>query len=183
MEFHIGAKLKELRTQKKLSIAELSKMSDVSTGLISQIERDMVVPSVVSLWRLARALDANITQFFDEEQRNDSTVIRRGDHKTIVTHRNSTYYKLLAPDVPDRLYDFMEITLQGGCTYEKDTVSHDGQESGYVIKGKMTVYLNGKDYKLYEGDSITFSSSLPHKYINESDEDCISIWTMTPPFF
>ena len=49
MEILIGSKLKQLRTEKKLSIAELSRLSDVSTGLISQIERDLVVPSVTSL--------------------------------------------------------------------------------------------------------------------------------------
>ena len=46
MELMIGGKLKQLRLDKKLSIAELSRLSDVSTGLISQIERDLVVPSV-----------------------------------------------------------------------------------------------------------------------------------------
>lgn len=64
MELMIGGKLKQLRLDKKLSIAELSRLSDVSTGLISQIERDLVVPSVTSLWRLAKALDTNINYFF-----------------------------------------------------------------------------------------------------------------------
>ena len=41
MELMIGGKLKQLRLDKKLSIAELSRLSDVSTGLISQIERDL----------------------------------------------------------------------------------------------------------------------------------------------
>ena len=36
MELMIGGKLKQLRLDKKLSIAELSRLSDVSTGLISQ---------------------------------------------------------------------------------------------------------------------------------------------------
>ena len=69
MELMIGGKLKQLRLDKKLSIAELSRLSDVSTGLISQIERDLVVPSVTSLWRLAKALDTNINYFFYEEAR------------------------------------------------------------------------------------------------------------------
>ena len=46
MELMIGGKLKQLRLDKKLSIAELSRLSDVSTGLISKIERVLVVPSV-----------------------------------------------------------------------------------------------------------------------------------------
>ncbi|MFV0314565.1 MAG: cupin domain-containing protein [Anaerotignum sp.] len=183
MELQIGSRLRELRNKKKLSIAELSKNSDVSTGLISQIERDLVVPSVVNLWRLANALDTNINYFFEANQHQDKVIIRKGDHKTIVTHRNSSHYKLLSPTHAGRLLDFTEICIKSGCDYEKDTISHQGEECGYVLKGTLTVHLNGKDYTLYEGDSICFNSILPHKYMNHSDEDCISIWTMTPAFF
>ena len=49
MEFAIGSRLKELRKTKGMSISELAERSGVSTGLISQIERDLVVPSVVNL--------------------------------------------------------------------------------------------------------------------------------------
>lgn len=183
MEFQIGPKLRELRKKKNMSIAELSKLSEVSTGLISQIERDLVVPSVVSLWRLAQVFDTNINYFFEEEPQDDSIIIRRGDHKTLITHQNTSYYKLLCPTLPNRLLDMTEVRLRGGCVYEHDTVCHEGEECGYVIKGTLTVALNGNDYILYEGDSIYFHSSLPHKYINNSEEDCICIWAMTPPFF
>ncbi|MDD3394111.1 MAG: cupin domain-containing protein [Anaerotignum sp.] len=183
MDFQIGSRLKELRNKKKFSIAELSKASDVSTGLISQIERDLVVPSVVSLWRLASALDTNINYFFEDTQKEDSILIRRGDHKIIVTHRNNSFYKLLSPTHSGHLLDMTEVRLEGGCTYEKETLCHEGEECGYVLKGVLTVHLNGNEYVLYEGDSIYFSSSLPHKYINNTNEECISIWAMTPRFF
>ncbi len=183
MDLQIGSRLRELRNRKKMSIAELSKISDVSTGLISQIERDLVVPSVVSLWRLANALDTNINYFFEEKQQEDGVLIRRGDHKIIVTHRNNSFYKLLSPTRAGRLLDMTEVRLKSGCTYEKETLNHAGEECGYVLKGTLTVHLNGNEYVLYEGDSIYFNSTLPHKYINNSEEECVSIWAMTPPFF
>ena len=183
MELLIGGKLKQLRTEKKLSIAELSRLSDVSTGLISQIERDLVMPSVTSLWRLAQALDTNINYFFHEETKEEQIIIRKGEHRTIVMHNDSSYYKLLHPNKDDRMMDMMIITLKSGHTYDKKPLEHEGEECGYVLKGTLTVYLNGRDYVLQEGDSIYFDSSLPHKYINNGDEDCISIWAMTPKFF
>ena len=184
MEILIGGKLKQLRTEKKLSIAELSKLSDVSTGLISQIERDLVVPSVTSLWRLAKALDTNINFFFHEEPKEDQFIIRNGDHQTIVAHHNNSFYKLLHPATPNRMMDFTEITLKAGCSYEKKPlVQHEGEECGYVLKGVLTIYLDGKEYNLYPGDSMYFSSTLPHKYLNNGKEDCVSIWAMTPKFF
>lgn len=58
-----GSKLRELRNEKQLSIAKLSTISDVSTGLISQIERDLVVPSALILFRLAQALETDMYAF------------------------------------------------------------------------------------------------------------------------
>lgn len=183
MDLLIGGKLKQLRTEKKLSIAELSRRSDVSTGLISQIERDLVVPSVTSLWRLAQAMDTNINYFFQEETREEQIVIRKGEHRTIVMNGDSSYYKLLHPNREGRKLDMMVITLKSGYTYDKKPIGHEGEECGYVLQGTLTVYLNGKDYILHEGDSIYFDSTLPHKYINNGEEDCVSIWSMSPKFF
>lgn len=180
--FH-GSRLRELRKNKNISIAELSKLSDVSTGLISQIEREMVIPSVVSIWRLAQALDTNINYFFDEDDVDDKVIIRRNDHRTVILHSNSSYYKLLSPASPERLLDMTEITLKSGCAYEQNPLTHDGEECGYVLKGELVVLLGGKEYVLEKGDSIYFNSTVPHKYINRGDEDCISIWAMTPAFF
>ena len=47
----------------------------------------------------------------------------------------------------------------------------------------MTVLLDGKEYRLHEGDSIYFKSTIPHKYLNNDEEDCVSVWAMTPTFF
>lgn len=180
--FH-GSRLRELRKNKNISIAELSKLSDVSTGLISQIEREMVIPSVVSIWRLAQALDTNINYFFDEDDVDDKVIIRKNDHRTVILHSGSSYYKLLSPASPERLLDMTEITLKSGCAYEQNPLTHNGEECGYVLKGELVVLLGGKEYVLEEGDSIYFNSTVPHKYINHGDEDCISIWAMTPAFF
>jgi len=70
MDFNMGQKVKQLRKLKGLSILQLSEISGVSTGLISQIERDLVVPTVVSIWRIAKALDTNIGFFFEDIEKN-----------------------------------------------------------------------------------------------------------------
>lgn len=184
MEFDIGGKLKELRKEKGLSILQLSELADVSTGQISQIERSMVVPSVVSIWKLAQALDTNINYFFDDKKKN-RVIIRNKDHKTIIMNKGNGLYQLLSPGDSDHLIDFVKITLKGGQSYdaENNGITHEGEECGFVLAGTLTVYLNGEDCILREGDSIYFSSALPHLYRNDSAEDCVSIWAMTPLFF
>ncbi len=188
MDINIGGKLKQLRKEKKLSILELSRRSEVSTGLISQIERGLVVPSVVSMWKLSEALQVNIGYFFEEEKKTEEdVVIRRGEHRINILNKGNSFYELFVPE-HDHKIDFMKITIKGGQSREsqhreKGLVTHEGEECGYVLSGTLTVALGDKEYTLYEGDSIYYPSTIPHKYLNYEDEDCVSIWAMTPVFF
>lgn len=185
MDFDIGSKLKELRKERGYSILQLAELADVSTGQISQIERGLVVPSVVSIWKLAQSLDTNINYFFDDVKKKDRVIIRKGDHKTIIMNKGNGIYQLLSPDDENHLIDFVKITLKGGQSYDKDNngLSHEGEETGYILSGVLTVHLNGQDYVLNPGDSIYFNSALPHVYRNNTEEDCVSIWAMSPRFF
>ena len=60
----IGGRLRKLRKEKHMSLSVLAEKSGVSTGLISQIERGLVAPSVVSLYHIAQALETDISFFY-----------------------------------------------------------------------------------------------------------------------
>lgn len=183
MDFNMGQKVKQLRKLKGLSILQLSEVSGVSTGLISQIERDLVVPTVVSIWRIAKALDTNIGFFFENIEKKPNIVIKKGQHKLIITNNGNSTYQILSPYDTNHIIDFVKVTLKGGQTYEREELFHEGEECGYVLKGTLTLQLNGEYYEVEEGDSVYFESTIPHKYINLQKEECISIWAMTPLFF
>lgn len=183
MDFPIGSRLKELRKNKGMSIAELAERSSVSTGLISQIERDLVVPSVVNLYRIAQALDSDINYFFETGRSREAKITRRGDHKRMITDQGHGIYELFTNSREGHILDLVRVTLKGGQEYSHEMVTHEGEECGFVVKGILTVLLDGTEYRLYEGDSIYFPSTVPHKYLNNDLEDCVSVWAMTPTFF
>ena len=60
----VGLKIRNLRKSKNLSIANLSEYTGLSAGLISQIERNKVVPSIKVMWKIAKELNVNIGYFF-----------------------------------------------------------------------------------------------------------------------
>ena len=183
MEFEIGVRLKELRKNRKMSIADLAEKAEVSTGLISQIERDKVVPSVVNLYRISKALDTDINYFFEESLESGIQITRRGDHKHVITEQGNVVYELFTSSRKGHAFDLMRISLMGGEEYSREMITHEGEECGFVLKGTLTVLLDGKEYHLNEGDSIYYSSGIPHKYLNLQEEECISVWAMTPTFF
>ncbi len=177
--FEVGSEIRKLRKSKKMSIKELSDRSGLSTGLISQVERNKVVPSINAMLQIVNALDVTMGYFFDEKK-DLSAVVRKGERHTIVTNDDSRIYELLTP-THNRKLQFILIKLKGGTSAKESAISHEGEECGYVIKGSMVVVIDGERYVLHEGDSIYFDSSKPHIYESYNDEESISIWAMTPP--
>ena len=185
MNIDVGQKIRELRKSKKFSITDLSQESGLSTGLISQIERNMVVPSIKVMWKIANVLEVNIGYFFDEDDENieEKIVVRRNDRKSINTNDSTKSYELLMPNLDNKSIEFLLITLNKETKINKGLVSHKGEECGYIIEGTMKIILENKEYILEKGDSFYFDSKIPHVYENYGDEKCVLVCAMTPPSF
>ena len=183
MNIDIGSKIRLLRRDLNMSISDLSKAAELSTGLISQIERNIVVPSVASLWKIAKTLNVSIGYFFDEENKVIvNPIVKKENRKKLVISDSNAVYELLCPDL-NRKIEFLCITLQKDDSSTKDLISHDGEECGVVLEGKLLVKTSNEDYILEKGDSIYIDSTVPHRYINIGESVCISMWAMTPPSF
>ncbi len=183
MNIDIGSKIKELRLAKKMNLKDLAKESDLSPGLISQIERNIVTPSIVSFWKIAQALEVSVGYFFDEEEKiEQSPIVKKGERRKISTSNHHSLYELLSPNLKGKI-EFLYITINPDDQTSKDFVAHEGEECGLVIKGSLVVQMEDREYFLEEGDSICFDSSIPHKYVNRGSEICESVWAMTPPSF
>ncbi|MDO5713295.1 MAG: cupin domain-containing protein [Tissierellia bacterium] len=179
-----GNKIRVLRKSKNMSIKDLAEKSDLSTGLISQIERDLVSPSVNAMTRIVQALDSTMGEFFDEEFTKESPIIIKKDKRKEISvndmHRVS---EVLSP-TDNRLIEMvlMRLGKHDGKGHLKLS-SHEGEECGYIIQGRMTILIEDEVYELEAGDSFYFESTKPHQYVNYDDEECISIWAMTPPSY
>jgi len=82
-----------------MNLAELAEKSGVSIGLISQIERDLVAPSVVSLYHIAQALGTDISYFFSTSAPH-YVIQRKGTHEIITTNSGFDEHLMLSPDAP-----------------------------------------------------------------------------------
>ena len=180
----IGEKIKTLRKSKKLNIADLAKKSELSSGLISQIERNMVTPSIASLYKIAKALDTSVGSLLEEEPSLDKNpIVKKGERKRLMASSNDAFYELLSPDLNNRKIEFLHITIKVGEQSYNELVAHEGEECGLVLKGRLMVKMKDTEYILEEGDSIYFDSTIPHRYVNVGDEECVSVWAMTPASF
>jgi len=179
---NLGNKIRSIRKIKNMTLKDLAEKSDLSTGMISQIENDKIGLSVTSLWKIAQALEVSIGDFFDEKTNKNDLIVRKNDRKKIQLANSTASYELLTPDLSWNI-EFLRITIDPGESSDERKLSHQGEETGFIIQGKLLIKWGDKEFVLNEGDSIRLDSSVPHRYVNIGDIKSISIWAMTPPSF
>jgi transcriptional regulator with XRE-family HTH domain len=177
----LGEKIRSLRLKQKISIEQLSGMTGLSKGLISQIERDITGPSVASLWKVSKALNVTMNYFFDEYD-DFNQVVRKEERKKLMMGRADRIYELLSPDLKKQI-EMLWIEIEPNECNSDELISHDGEECGVVVKGTLRILSGEKVYDLNEGDSIYLDSTIPHKYLNMGEEESVSVWAMVPPSF
>ena len=177
----LGDKIRSLRQKQKISIEQLSAMTNLSKGLISQIERDITGPSVASLWKISKALNVTMNYFFDEYD-DFNQIVKKDERKKIMMKNGDRVYELLCPNLKNQL-EMLWIEIEPNDSNSEELISHEGEECGVVIKGNLRVLSGDKIYDLEEGDSIYLDSAIPHRYVNIGTELSVSVWAMTPPSF
>ena len=66
----LGERIRTLRQRQKLSLSELARMSDISKGYLSQVERSHATrPSAITIFSIAEALGVSVTALFEGEDR------------------------------------------------------------------------------------------------------------------
>lgn len=171
-----GQKIKKLRSEQNLSLKELSDKSGVSVSMISQIERRNTDPTLTTLYKLCKGLDVSISTLLGADEQA-LQLVRKIDRKSINFPQSNSKYELLTP-INEGTIEMLMIHLEPGQV-DQQLVEHSGEECGYVVKGEMTIVLGDAEYILYEGDSIRFKSTTPHRFFNHSKETAISVWAMT----
>jgi len=185
-EHRIGVKLKHARMVKGLRLKDVAEYANCSESLISKIENGRANPSISMLHRLASVLGTNIAHLFATPDENGSVVQRNGERPVIETNslRRGLGVSLesLVPNVEGSLLQgaIHVIDVGGGSDEE---ISHEGEEIGYVLIGKLELYVDGQAYTLNEGDSFYFRSELTHRFRNVHEGTTKIMWINTPPTF
>jgi len=181
----LGVQLRHARLVKGLRLKDVADRSGYSESLISKIENDKVTPSLSTLLRLAKALGTTVASLLGEQSGNSDTVMRAGQRPMIQqiavagTPSDGTEAEVLVPfGSSSLLQGFLIRVLPGGGS--DGARQHDGEEVGFVRRGELLLTVAGTEYRLREGDSFFFRSSLLHSFSNPGDVPTEVIWVNTP---
>jgi len=106
----VGQRLKELRSQKSLTLEEVAERSGCTPGFLSQIERNKAVPSISMLYAIAEALDARVSDFF-QETISAARIVRHQQRESFHFEGSSVTYSLLSTKFPHAALEAFLLTV------------------------------------------------------------------------
>ncbi|MGA2981555.1 MAG: cupin domain-containing protein [Terriglobales bacterium] len=174
----IGARLRRLRTQRGLSLAEVASAAGISIGFLSALERSQMSASVGTLRRLARYYRTNILDFFDATELNTRLV--RPPGRKVLEAGPGVRMELLAWGNKVMEPHLFRIKPKAGSG---ESYAHEGEEFLFVLRGELKIALNSEEYHLKRGDSFYFESATPHHWKNPGRSETWLLWVNTPPTF
>ena len=175
----IGGRLKELRVLKGLTQEELADRAELSKGFISQVERDLTSPSIATLIDILQCLGTTIGEFFNEEA-EEQIVFGKNDYFIKKDTELQNEIQWIIPNAQKNTMEPIRLTLEAGGSTYPDT-PHEGEEFGYVLRGKVEIHIGSRVYTAKKGDSFYYVADRTHYLRSKTGADIL--WVASPPSF
>ena len=173
----VGVRIKKLREEKGVTLANLSNLTGFDVELLSDIENNNVQPQLGTVIKLSKALDSAFgrlisgvgDKLYSITRKNDRKIISRStsreDKKQIYT------YMGLAPEVKGRHIEAFIVQLEKDPREEISV--HEGEEFIFVIDGTVKLKIGEDRFNLEQYDSAYYLSTTPHHISSISDKATI----------
>jgi len=191
----LGLSLRQAREKKGITLRAMARAIGVSPGLVSQVERGTVTPSVGTLYKMASRLGIVLDDLFvstgalkrdpqtstpiqhDIHPHSSIDLIQRpGERDLIKLAGGVTWERLTAG--PDKDVDFMIVVYEPGAeSCPKDALtSHPGKGYVYALSGCLGIRLAFDEMVLRPGESITLDGQIPHRFWAVGNEPSKSLF-------
>ena len=173
-------RLKEFRTRRGLSQTDLAKLVGVTPSSISQVESNIIYPSLPALLKMAEVLAVELSSFFKESIDMTSRMIFPSDEAVEVKlpslPEGNVYAKLLIPvDFKPKAEPYL-LEIPPKKSLPSHFFIHKGQEIGYLLSGKLQLKLEKSFYSVRSGDVIYLTSEMPSQWKNPGPGMAKLLW-------
>jgi transcriptional regulator with XRE-family HTH domain len=175
----IAALLRDRRRKLGMTLQVLAKSSGLSPSFLSQAERGKAIPSIVSLQQLAKALDVDMSYFFEAPK--GTQIMRRGDAPEYINVGLPVTYIRLSSGLPDERMDALILVIPPKLVFPRDR--REGEALYYVLEGRLHIELGDQPYELGRGDSVHFNTHMPYLMKALGSKPARVLWVGTPPLF
>ncbi|GMM96489.1 helix-turn-helix domain-containing protein [Microbacterium luteum] len=164
----LGRAIREARSERKLSMRALATTAEISQPFLSQIESGQTMPSLITLYRIANALDMSPSALLPADPDPDVVhVSRAADARWVPVSEapDTAHTRVIHAGVTS----LQEYLVRPGERVG-DWFESDGEVVHYVIEGSLALEIEGLGvWELSEGDAIAHPGALRNRWQSRGD--------------
>lgn len=172
----IGSRVRAARRAQRLTIEEVARVTGLTKGFLSRVERDITSPSVSSLAAICDVLSIPVGALFE---RPEVQFVPAGTGPRLNLGGVKAEERLLSPRTEERLQVIRASIEPGGHGGEQLYAVSADFDLLHVIEGRMTVRFTSAEWELAAGDSLSFKGREPHSWV-AGPEGADVIWVLSP---
>lgn len=174
-----GGKIRALRQRLKLTLDCTARAAGISKPFLSQIERGLAMPSIVSLKGIADALGVAVQYFVDAP--DEQKFVCRGEELSFFEFADTANsFARLTHKSDGRRLEAVLVRFPPYQSGPADMPTSAQEEFLYVTSGQISLTLEDKTFVLKTGDSAHYQSTLPQRWLNNQSTEALAIWVGTP---
>ena|SRR5579883_520880 len=169
IEGRIAARLKQLRSERGLTLEVLARQSGVSRSMISLIERAESSATAHVLDKLAASLGVTLAGLFAEAARADAAPLARAADQPAWRDPETGYLRRnLSPSGFPSPLELVEVLLPAGARVAYDSGSRAAaiDQQVWVIAGEIEVTFGKEVHRLASGDCLSMRVDRPTAFRN-----------------
>jgi transcriptional regulator with XRE-family HTH domain len=176
----LGTRLRDLRTKRGISQKELADLVGVTSSTISQIESNLIYPSLPALLKLAEVLSVDVNSLFrDPAKSAGGPVFSVNEAASVKLHglaEGEVGAKLLTPlDLEAKGEPYL-LEIPPKKSLSSHFFVHKGEELGYLLKGTLHFKMKNATYKVRSGDVICLTRDVPTQWKNPGPGPARLLW-------
>ena len=169
----VGARLRSLRSERRLTLAGVSSSSGISVSTLSRLESGQRRATLELLMPLARIYGVTIDELVDAPATGDPRV-----HMRPFRRHGATIIPLTEQAGGIRAYKYI---LPGKTVPSQPQLkTHEGYEWLYVLSGKLRLVLGDKELVLSSGEAAEFNTRVPH-WMDNATGDSVEFLALFGP--
>lgn len=163
----IGHNLQRIRKQRGLSLDKLAALTNVSKGMLHQMERGEIQPTVTIVWKIATGLNISFSSLLRDD---DAAVVVAipAPMPNVTEDDGRCRVYMLFPFDPQTRMELFTMVLDAGAAYTSAPHQQGVYEFLTVTDGTLQMNIQGESYTLHTGQAIRFAGHTAHQYINPS---------------
>ncbi len=182
MPLTLGQRLRELRQRSRQSQRQLARRTGVANASISQIEAGKLNPTVSMLKKVLDGIPVSLSEFFSDASETADRIFFRAGELTEIAD-GGVSYRQVGGNLRERAIQLLKERYEPGAGTGRHAISHDGEECGLILSGRLRVTVGDQEQLLGAGDAYYFRSKQPHAFHNPGSDACELISACTPPTF